>query len=424
MQAWQLNNFGKQAYFTNADGELMDQAVNVGCMGCGKTHTIMEAFGLYCLQLREEGYRDFRFALVGKTLNAIKKNMLNVLSQLYGDNFKYDHSTSSGQVCDARLFGFPLFFVPLNDTHAEARIRGLSDITGVILDEHVLIPEDQYALLLGRIRSERKLPYPYMNEWLISSTNPDSPSHWLLKNYINKGAVKLIQWHHRDAGWSGFKNYITRLAKMYRHMPAFFQRYILGRWTVAEGLVFSAFNAKVNVVDDGSAVDYNYVQRSWISIDYGSNHKTSVQVHHITYQGIRLIERNKTFERTSISKIVDYMLEQYDNVRSLSNIRPVNIYVDSAAQAVIDECRDRGVEALNAKKDVTAGNAYVNALFEAGQLIILLNEGTQELLDEIYSYKYDDRENAKDGAVVKIGDDCCDALRYGVYSDAKYNGLI
>lgn len=424
MQAWQLNNFGKQAYFTNVDGELLDQAVNVGCMGCGKTHTIMEAFGLYCLQLREEGYRDFRFALVGKTLNAIKKNMLNVLSQLYGDNFKYDHSTSSGQVCDARLFGFPLFFVPLNDTHAEARIRGLSDITGVILDEHVLIPEDQYALLLGRIRSERKLPYPYMNEWLISSTNPDSPSHWLLKNYINKGAVKLIQWHHRDAGWSGFKNYITRLAKMYRHMPAFYQRYILGRWTTAEGLVFTCFSPR-NVTEGN--VDFNYVKRSWISIDYGSNHKTSIQVHHMLVTGIRVIEKNITFTRTSVSRICQAVMDELEYVMENTHKqqRDINIYVDSAAQAVIDELRDTwGVDALNAKKDVAAGIEYVNSQFDNGMLIILLNAGTQELIDEIYTYKYKDKEGAKDNDVVKINDDCCDAMRYGVYSDAKYNNAL
>lgn len=424
MQKWQLNNFGKKTYFMNADGDLLDQVVNCGCMGCGKTYNIMEAFGYYLIGLKQQGYSDLSYVLIGKTYNAIKKNMLNVLSKLFGDDFKYDHSTKNGQVCDARLFGFPIFLVALNDVNAETRIRGLSGITGAILDEHVLIAEDAYALILSRIRGGQELPDEYMNNWLVSSTNPDSPSHWLLKNYIQKGLVKLIQWHHRDAGWAGFKQYMERLKRAYRHMPAFYERYVLGRWKAAEGLVFSSFNAKVNVVDDGSIVDYNYVQRSWISIDYGSNHKTSVQVHHITYQGIRLIERNKTFERTSISKIVDYMLKQYDNVRSLNNIRPVNIYVDSAAQAVIDECRDRGVEALNAKKDVTAGNAYVNALFEAGQLIILLNEGTQELIDEIYSYKYDDREKAKDGAVVKIGDDCCDALRYGVYSDAKYNGLI
>lgn len=424
MQAWQLNNFGKQAYFTNVDGDILDQAVNVGCMGCGKTHILMEAFGLYCLQLREQGYKDLRFVLIGKTQNAIKKNMLNVLSQLYGTDFKYDHSTSSGTVCDARLFGFPLFFVPLNDTHAEARIRGLSNITGAILDEHVLIPEDQYVLILSRIRGGQQLPYPYMNNWLISSTNPDSPSHWLLKNYINKGLIKLIQWHHRDAGWAGFKEYISRLMKIYRHMPAFYQRYILGRWTTAEGLVFTCFSPR-NVIEGN--VDFSYVKRSWISIDYGSNHKTSIQVHHMFVTGIRVIEKNITFTRTSVSRICKAVMDELEYImnNTYKQQRDINIYVDSAAQAVIDELRDVwGVDALNAKKDVAAGIEYVNSQFDNGMLIILHNDGTQELVDEIYTYKYKDKDGAKDNDVVKMNDDCCDAMRYGVYSDAKYNNAL
>ena len=419
MQAWQLANFGKKTYFMNSDGDLLDQAVNIGCMGCGKTYNIMESFGYYLLSLKELGYKDLKYVLIGKTYNAIKKNMLNVLSKLYGSDFRYDHSTKEGMVCDARLFGFPLFFIPLNDSQAETRIRGLSDITGAILDEHVLIPEEQYVLILSRIRGGADLPPEYMNNWLISSTNPDSPSHWLLKNYIQKGLIKVIQWRHRDAGWNGFHLYMERIKRTYRHMPAFYERYVLGRWKAAEGLVFSAFNAKMNVVEGN--IDYNYVLRSWISVDYGSNHKTSVQVHHMLTTGIRVVSQNVTFTRTSVSAICRRIASLLDEQRAYNSNKTINIYVDSAAQSIIDELREMQIDALNAKKDVIPGNTYVNEQFDSCMLIILLNEGTQELIDEIYGYKYKTAPNAKDGEVVKIDDDCCDALRYGVYSDAKYN---
>lgn len=428
MQAWQLKNFGMKTYFMNEDGEVKNTAVNVGCMGCGKTYSTMQAFGLYLLKLKRLSYSNLGFILMGRTRDIVQKVMCNQLAELFGSDFHFDNSRKSGFTCNARLFGFPIYIVGVNDTTSEERNRGLSNIVGIIVEELALINHDEYLKFKGRLRNNIDLPEEFANPWVIANTNPEAPTNWVLKD-IQAGKIKLIQWKHKDAGWKGFAAKMRSLKEDLADNPAFYERYVLGRWKVAEGLVFSCFRENRNVIKEvngGSdvTVDYNYVQRSWISIDYGSNHKTSVQVHHITYQGIRLIERNKTFERTSISKIVDYMLEQYDNVRSLSNIRPVNIYVDSAAQAVIDECRDRGVEALNAKKDVAAGIAYVNDLFESGQLLILLNDGTQELIDEIYSYKYDDREKAKDGAVIKIGDDCCDALRYGVYSDAKYNGLI
>lgn len=425
MQKWQLNNFGKKTYFMTRDGDLLDQAVNIGCMGCGKTHELMEAFGYYLLKLRELGYKDMHYVLVGRTQDAVKKNMANVLAKLFGTDFKYDHSTSSGIVCNARLFGFPLFFIGVNDTNAESRIRGLSDITGMILDEHVLIPEEQYILILTRLRGGPDLPDEYMKNWMISSTNPDSPSHWLLKNYIQPGLVKVIQWHHRDAGWNGFEQYMKRIKLRFLHMPAFYERYVLGRWKAAEGLVFSAFNPKLNTVEGN--VDFNYVKRSWISIDYGSNHKTSIQVHHMFVTGIRVIEKNITFTRTSVSRICQAVMDELEYIMNNTHKqqRDINIYVDSAAQAVIDELRDTwGVDALNAKKDVAAGIEYVNSQFDNGMLIILHNDGTQELVDEIYTYKYKDKDGAKDNEVVKINDDCCDAMRYGVYSDAKYNNAL
>ena len=44
--------------------------------------------------------------------------MLNVFSELFGEDFKYDHSLKDGFSCDGRLFGFPLIYVPLNDVNA------------------------------------------------------------------------------------------------------------------------------------------------------------------------------------------------------------------------------------------------------------------------------------------------------------------
>ena len=424
-QLWTIKNFGKEEYFKNCDNDIIKEVVNVGPMGVGKTRCIMEALGFYCLTLRELGYTNLSFALVGKTYNAIKRNMLNVLSLKFGNDFKYDHSTKDGVACDGRLFGFPLQFIPLNDVNSESRIRGLSDITGCVIDELTLISEETYSLILSRIRGGQALPPGYVNNWIIASTNPDSPSHWLLKNYIEKGLIKQIQWYCRDAVWKGFIDYINRLKRIYRHIPAFYERYILGRWRAAEGLVFSSFDDRRNVIDD-SLVDYRYVKRTWISCDYGSNHKTSIQVQHRNFQGTRIISQVYEYERTAVSTIAQKILELYDaefeNMKDsgLTNYT-INIYVDPAAQTLHDELRKNGLNPFNAKNEHLAGISYVNELFELCKLYIIRNEGTQKLIDEIYGYKYKAKENAKDGEVVKINDDHCDALRYGVYSDAKYN---
>ena len=432
LQLWTIKNFGTTEYFKTPAHPDNTTVVNVGPMGVGKTYILMEAFGLYLLKLREQGYKNLNFILIGRTLNSIKKNMTNVLGRLFGTDFKFDHSTISGMVCDARLFGFPIFFVPLNDAQAEARVRGLTDITGAILDEHTLISEEQYTLILSRIRGGPTLPLPYVTNWLISSTNPDSPSHWLLKNYIEKGLIKQIQWYCRDANWDGFKRYMERIKRQFRHIPAFYERYVLGRWRAAEGLVFNCFDQMKHAID--GELEYKYVKRTWLSADYGSNHPTSIQVHHITYDGIRIISRVFEFTRTPVSllaaKIVElideerHRLEPYRQTFYGTEDFEVPIYIDPAAQALIDEVKTYGITPMNAKNSHKDGIAYVNTQFEEGKLFILRNEGTQKLIDEIYGYKYKTGIGVKDGDVIKINDDHCDALRYGVYSDAKYNNEI
>lgn len=415
MQLWTIKNFGKTEYFKLSNGKNNKAVVNTGPMGVGKTYILCIAFGLYCLRLRELGYTDLKFALIGRTYNSIKRNMLNVLAQFFGNDFKYDYSTKDGITCDGRLFGFPMFFIPLNDANAESRIRGLTDITGVLIDELTLITEDQYALIQARIRGGQRLPEGYVNNWLIASTNPDSPKHWLLMKYITTGLIRQIRWRCRDACWDGFREYIENIKRLYEHLPAFYQRYVLGLWSAAEGLVFSCFDASRNTCEGD--VDYKHIQRTIIAADYGSNHKTAVTVVHRTYFGTYIVSQVYNFQRTAISKIANKICDIFEEEVKMKPDQ-VYIYCDPAAQALRDECRLKGLAVNNAKNDVADGINYVNNLFDKGQLIILRNEGTEQLVTEIYNYKYK-KDDSDD--VVKIDDDNCDSLRYAVYSDHKNN---
>jgi hypothetical protein len=185
--------------------------------------------------------------------------------------------------------------------------------------------------------------------------------------------------------------------------------------------------------------------RTFISIDYGSNHPTSVQSGHVDRHGKRLISTNKMFRRTAVSSIIDYVIDLKLRMTNMYD-RPVRIpiYYDPAAAAIHDELAKRHVkDVLPAKNEHIAGIAYVNNLFDAEQMFILRNngkntfmsdyyktpvqgdllDGTEELITEIYSYKYKTATNARED-VVKIDDDACDAMRYAVYSDAKYNGDV
>ena len=52
---------------------------------------------------------------------------------------------------------------------------------------------------------------------------------------------------------------------MYKRQGVFYARYILGKWTKAEGLVYPFFDAKKHMIDDDLSSG-----RYYISCDYGT----------------------------------------------------------------------------------------------------------------------------------------------------------
>ena len=113
------------------------------------------------------------------------------------------------------------------------------------------------------------MPEPYVNNFLVSSTNPDSPSHWLKKRYIDKELIKAINWRCSDANWVGFKEYMDDIKRQNRHNKPQYERFVLGRWTGSIGLVYCCFDQNKNVVK--GSIDYSEIRRTYLGIDFGSN---------------------------------------------------------------------------------------------------------------------------------------------------------
>jgi PBSX family phage terminase large subunit len=98
-------------------------------------------------------------------------------------------------------------------------------------------------MLLSRLSLE--------NSFLIGTTNPDTPSHWLLKNYISrKNELDIKVWNFLlEDNHTLPKSYIENLKKEYTGV--FYDRFILGKWVAAEGLIYSKFaNEKEKYIMD------------------------------------------------------------------------------------------------------------------------------------------------------------------------------
>ena len=140
-----------------------------GAVRSGKTWISLIVFALWVAMQP----KDATFLMVAKTLTSLKRNCLDLLQSLIGEqNFKYNLSQKQGM-----LFGRTVYLEGVNDVRAEGKIRGMT-LTGAYCDEITLFTEDFFTMLLSRL----SMP----GAKLFCTTNPDSPMHWLNVKYLKR----------------------------------------------------------------------------------------------------------------------------------------------------------------------------------------------------------------------------------------------
>lgn len=403
-----IKNFGKEKLVLHSS-----------CMGTGKTYGICSAFVVYCAMMEKLGIHGLNFVLLADSQATAKRNLGNILSLLAGENFKYDSSKRTGVVKDAMLFSHNIYICGLSDSRSVERFRGISNITGIIQEEVTLSTEEQFALINSRLRGEypqeilNKWPNGYVLRWWVGSTNPGAPNHYIKKK-ADSGDITMVQWFQEDAKYQGAKEYFEDLKKLYAGMPALYKRNVEGEWTSAEGAVYVMFNPKVHILKD-MEVDLTRIKYSIISIDYGSNHPTAILLIAKTYENKYIVYKEVKLQRTAPSQIIQRIREEMDFIEGAGGTVGF-VTVDPSAVGLKDEMDLNSISYIEAYNKHTDGIAYVGSLLTEVKLAIL--EECTNLINEIFNYRYKPN-SIRDGEVVKEGDDFCDALRYGVYTDFK-----
>jgi len=435
-------SYSPKQLVTIRDFAKKKMVLHSGPFGVGKTRCLVEAFGLYCYRLQQLGTTGLTFVLAGRTQQAVKRNMCNVLAKCFGNDFRYFKGNKDGFDRDAILFGQNIYIIGFNDSSSREKFQGITDIMGILHDEATLCDQEQFDYAMGRLRGEvilegeaedddaeyievddklfkldlntLKLPEGTVPMWYVGSCNPDSPTHFL-KRYIDDGIIENVKWYCKDAIWKGAKEQYERLKKLYRNNPAFYSRYIDGKWTSADRMVYPMFQPKVHILDANEYdIDYREMKRNFISIDYGSDHPTAILLISLSWSGEYIISKECKLERTAVSDIAakvglfyNFLIEQ--------GAACSNIYVDPSAAGLKDELRKIGLEPFNAMNSHQEGISYIRNLMALNKFFVL--SSCENVISEIYSYSFKDNKSGKD-EVVKIGDDFVDSMRYGIYTDS------
>lgn len=245
----------KQEYFINDVINNRLERINIleGSVRSGKTYVSLIGW-MILLSMFDQ---NAKFLMVGKTITSLKRNCLVILEDLCPkEDFSYSISKK-----EATLFKRKIFLEGVNDIRAEQKIRGMT-LQAAYCDEVTLFTEDFFSMLLSRL----SMP----NSKLIGTTNPDSPSHWLMRKFlVRKNDISIKLWKFfLDDNYTIPEKIRNEMKKEYTGV--FYDRFILGRWVQAEGLIYKNFaDNKENFIIEN--INPNELDAINIGIDYGAS---------------------------------------------------------------------------------------------------------------------------------------------------------
>ena len=196
-----------------------------GSVRSGKTYIslIQWAFFVASRPLSEE------FIMIGRTVTTLKRNCLNLLQDLVGED-KFTYSISNKE---ARLFGRTVWLEGADNERAESKIRGMT-LAGGYVDEVTMIPRSMTFMLFSRLSVAGAV--------FLGTTNPDSPESYVNQEIIlNPNIDKQVEKFTMDDNTFLDPVYVQSLKNEYASSPVMYQRFILGNFVRAEGVIFNQF---------------------------------------------------------------------------------------------------------------------------------------------------------------------------------------
>lgn len=367
--------------------------INHGAKRSGKTIVDNDLFLMELRRVRKRadalGVPLPQYILAGADLSAIQRNVLNELTNKYNIEFKFDKSNRF------QLFGVLVCCFGHSKINDLGRIRGMT-AWGAYVNEGTVANEQVF----DEIKSRCSAP----GARIVMDTNPDRPSHWLKRDYIDKADQKTIAQFHWKLTDNTFldQRYIDSI-KSSTPSGVFYDRDIDGRWVTAEGIVYPDFDRATHYI---SVDDVPEITKFWMGMDFGWEHPAAVVLFGESENGNTYILKEYSGQHRNIDDWISIVkrVQKYTG--------QITIYCDSARPDLISDMQCADLCAVNARKDVIAGIGEVATMFKQKKLFVV-RENVDLFDKEIDTYCW------KDGAdePVKINDDVMDAVRYGIYSE-------
>lgn len=297
--------------YRHLDGILCDGAVR-----SGKTMALCCGFLLWSMCSFDRQV----FALCGKTVGALRRNLLLPMEQWTKGLFRITEHRADNKLTvrmGRRVNTYYLFGG--QDESSYTLIQGIT-LAGALLDETVLMPRSFVEQTAARCSVE--------GAKLWFSCNPGSPEHWFYKEWVQKAEEKhlLRLPFAMEDNPSLSRQVLQRYQRMYTGV--FYRRYVLGQWCAAEGRIYD-FDPQKHTTEERV-----FSGRWYISVDYGTRNPFSAGLWCVS--GGRAIRVKEYYHDGRQSGVMRTDEEYYQALETLAGDRPVEkIIIDPSAASLI-----------------------------------------------------------------------------------------
>lgn len=399
---------------SDADGIIADGAIR-----SGKTLSMSLSYAMWAMEM----FDHQNFGMCGKTIGSFRRNVLFWLKLMLRSRGYRVTDHRADNMLTVRKDGKENYFYIFGgkDERSQDLIQGIT-LAGCFFDEVALMPQSFVNQATGRCSVDG-------SKWWFNC-NPDGPFHWFKTEWIDKatgylGPERVAEIRRKAAKeqkTDGLKNIVylhftmddnlsltEEIKARYKrnYTGVFYQRYILGLWVVAEGIIYDMFSESKHVSKNTQAAAG---AKYYVSCDYGTQNATVFLLWQGNGEKWCCIDEYYYSGREEEMQKTDNAYAE-DLARFISDRTIEAIVIDPSAASFIALLRERGYRVRKARNDVLDGIRYTGTQLNMGN--ITFSNKCKNTIQEFGSYVWDAKacERGEDKPL-KQHDHAMDAVRY------------
>lgn len=389
--------------------------IKVGAVRSGKS--FVDIAYVIPSRIREVAGESGLNVILGVSRDTIERNVLQPMREIYTEELVGTiNNKNMAKVC-----GEWVYCLGAEKTNQVAKIQG-SSIKYCYGDEIAKWNREVFEMLKSRLDK----PYSKFDGTL----NPENPNHWFKEFLDDEKIDSYIQPYIIDDNPYLPPEYVENIKKEYAG-TVYYDRYILGKWALAEGLIYPMYqDALVSEIPEGEWL------QDVIAIDYGTmNAFAAILFSHVgfSWYGHRnyyYSGRESGIQKTDNEYLQDLEKEFADVIKKHTELgKKIKVIIDpSAASFIALLKKTRWAKVISANNNVFDGIRETASAMQQGILKIVDNDSMKNWKKEAGGYVWD--ENSREDKPIKIDDHDMDATRYFtktmqiIKPKNRYNGIF